>query len=151
MKNLRHEGGFTLIELIMVIVILGLLAAVAIPKFTDMSTEAQIASEKGMVGGVKSGIATLHAGALGKNSCGGVYLGATMTALPGCWPSVLDAVADPAVNSAGLFGDVLEQGGTTSSDNWSKPTATTYTGPATDTWTYDNTTGSITCTAGPHC
>ena len=43
-KRLRNRKGFTLIELVMVIVILGILTAVAVPKFIDLRTEAQTAA-----------------------------------------------------------------------------------------------------------
>lgn len=46
----RHTQGFTLIELVVVIVILGILAAVAMPKFTDLSKEARIAKLNGLAG-----------------------------------------------------------------------------------------------------
>ena len=52
----NNNKGFTLIELIMVIVILGILAAVAVPKFFDLTAQAQIKNKKSIVGNIKSGL-----------------------------------------------------------------------------------------------
>lgn len=51
---MKRQSGFTLIELVMVIVILGILGAIATPIFVDLENDALTASKQGMSGAVKA-------------------------------------------------------------------------------------------------
>ena len=113
----------------MVIVILAVLAAVAIPTFVNLSTEAKAAAESGVVGGVRAGLTTYYVDATRGNRT--------------AYPATLDSATSAAACTTGsiCFGTVLAQGGITS--DWTKATATTYTGPAGTTYTYTSASGTF--------
>lgn len=123
MKRLKDLQGFTLIELVMIIVILAILAVVAVPKFFDLSGDANTSAEKGVVGGVRAGIQTY----LAKNK----FL-----------PTDLDTTAvDGACTAANVcFDEVLSQGGITA--DWTKA-GNAYTRTGGGTYTYVPATGSF--------
>ena len=66
-----RQKGFTLIELVIVIVILGLLAATALPRFINITQDARIASVQGVAGGLRGAISLAKAQVLVSGSGGG--------------------------------------------------------------------------------
>ena len=58
---LKKSSGFTLIELVIVVVILGFLAVTAIPKFLDLTDQAKQANIEGMAGGFATGVSLVRA------------------------------------------------------------------------------------------
>lgn len=77
---LRSEGGFTLIELVIVIVILGILASVAIPRYEDMREQARVATLKGQLGSIRSAVAIQYARSALNSSAGFPTLDGTIFA-----------------------------------------------------------------------
>lgn len=64
---MKSQKGFTLIELVIVIIILGILAVTAAPKFINVSKEARIATLNGLAGTFRSSVQLIHAKAQIKN------------------------------------------------------------------------------------
>lgn len=114
--------GFTLIELVMIIVILGILAAVAIPRYFDLAGEARESAEAGVVAGVRGGLVTYFAEYRDSPTALGINPGS---------PSDCD------IDTDACFGNVLED--PIISDEWSKDSTGAddiYTGPDDGEYTY---------------
>lgn len=92
---MKHQAGFTIIELVMVIVILGILSAFALPRFADLGGDARTASLNGLAGALKSAAAIAHAEQL----VSGGTLGSSVT-LEGQAVTMVNGY--PTANAAGI-------------------------------------------------
>lgn len=131
MNKLNNNKGFTLIELILVIAILGILAVAVAPQFVNIQANAQTAQANGTAGAVRDGINMNFAQTLA-------------TTGTGTFPATLDGAADGACAVGNECFDTVLQNGI--AENWTKAGLVyTHTGSGL-VCTYDGgVDGTFTC------
>jgi len=144
--NLHKQQGFTLIELVMVIVILGILAATALPKFANLGGQARLAAVNGIAGGINSAVAITKAAYLANGSTTAV----SVTLSGGSIVTVAAGTGIPAGSAVGI-GRAMDN---LNAVTVAYPSATTVTftpnngGSATCRVEYNGTTGVATPVIG---
>ncbi|MFT5635940.1 MAG: MSHA pilin protein MshA [Cognaticolwellia sp.] len=110
-NSFSKQKGFTLIELVVVIVILGILAATAVPKFIDLTGDARKSAMQGVQGSISGAVNLAHAKALVSSqigATGSIQVGSFHYALVNGYPAAV-AVGDGSTSVLGLgVGSLIE-------------------------------------------
>jgi MSHA pilin protein MshA len=138
------QKGFTLVELVVVIVILGILAATALPRFINLTNDARIAAVNGMAGGLRSAVAVIQA----RYMATGNMTATTVTTADGTTVTVNAGTGIPEGTAGGIGAALQSTEGFTV--DYTSSTAVTFRptngGSATCQASYNGTTGAVTVT-----
>ncbi|WP_345980389.1 prepilin-type N-terminal cleavage/methylation domain-containing protein [Sulfurimonas sp. HSL3-2] len=145
----KYKNAFTMIEMVYVIVILGILAGIAIPKLVATRTDAVLANGRSDVAAIRTAISTERQKRFMKGDSS--YISALDSGVG------QNAAGVTIFDGNGVAGSTLLTYGITTKNSdggWMKTGATTYAykvAGAQNTFTYNNADGTFKCTAGTYC